>query len=64
MKHFPHYQLAEACVEALDRECGRADPHKPEHPLSLAARNSSAPRWRNSVYVADLADEPVEDLSE
>ncbi len=64
VKRFPEYQLAEAYVQALDRECGVADPEEPEHPLSVAARNSSDPWWRNSCYWADLSDRPVEDLSE
>ena len=64
VERFSQRQAADAYLEALDRECGMADPEEPEHPLSLAARNSSDPWWRNSAYVADLADEPAKDLSE
>ena len=64
VKRFPTHQFAEAFLSALDRACGTADPEEPEHPLSLAARNSSDPKWRNSAYWADLAEHPPEDLSE
>jgi hypothetical protein len=61
IKRFPQSQLAEAYLVALDRACGATED---DHPLCRAARNSSDPEWRNSVYWADLSDRPAEDLSE
>lgn len=64
VKRFPERELGPAFVDALDRALGRADPGAPEHPLCAAARNSSDPRWRESVYVSEWTEEPIEDLSE
>ena len=68
VKKFPERDLGPAFVDALDRELGRkglrSDPEEPEHPLCTAARNSSDPEWRNSLYVTDRPEKPVEDLSE
>ena len=68
VKRFPESALGPAFVDALDRELGRkglrSDPEVPEHPLCTAARNSSDPEWRNSLYVTDRPEEPVPDLSE
>jgi hypothetical protein len=61
VKRFPERQLAEAFLNAMDRAVGLTED---EHPLSRAARNSPDPEWRNSVYVQEVPDHPVEDLSE
>lgn len=60
---FPEGELAPAFLDAFDRAVGRKGPEEPEHPLCVAARNSSDPAWRDSAYASERA-EPVEDLSE
>ena len=68
VKQFPERDLGPAFIDALDRELGRkglsSDPEEPEHPICVAARNSSDPEWRNSLYVADRPEVPIPDLSE
>ncbi len=63
VKRFPESDLAPAFLDAFDRGVGRSDPDEPEHPLCAAARSSSDPTWRGSVYASEWA-EPIEDLSE
>jgi hypothetical protein len=59
---FPQSELGPAYLVVLDRECG----HDVDHPLARAARNSSDPKWRNSVWAGPekVPEEPPEDLSE
>ncbi len=68
IKRFPESDLGPAFVDALDRELGkkglRHDPEQPEHPICTVARNSSDPKWSNSLYVTNRPEKPVEDLSE
>ena len=68
VEKFPEREMGPAFVDALERELGkkglRHDPEQPEHPICLAARNSSDPEWRNSLYVTDRPEEHVPDLSE
>lgn len=68
VKRFPERELGPAFVDALDRAVGkkglRHEPEQAEHPLCVAARNSSEPDWSDSVYVQERPDHPVEDLSE
>jgi hypothetical protein len=63
VERFPQSELAPAYLDAFDRAVGRSDPAEPWHPLCAAARNSSDPTWRDSLYASEWA-EPVEDLSE
>ncbi len=53
--------VKDAFLNAYDRACGK---DLPEHPMSVAARNSSDPTWRNSVVAGpeEVPDTP-EDLS-
>lgn len=62
---FPQSALAEAYANHMAR-LGAGEDAPPEHPLLVAARNSSDSRWLPSVYVEDPAEwvRPVEDLSE
>jgi hypothetical protein len=46
---------------AFDHACGR---DVPDHPLCAAARNSSDPLWRGSVYAAKPDAREILDLSE
>jgi hypothetical protein len=46
---------------AFDHACGR---DVPDHPLCAAARNSSDPWWRGSVYAAKPDAREIPDLSE
>ena len=46
VKRFPQSALAEAFVNNCERLCGE---DIPPHPLSVAATNSSDPRWRESL---------------
>ena len=68
IRRFPERELGSAYVDALDRALGekglRHEPEQPEHPICTAARNSSDPQWRESLYVQERPEKPVEDLSE
>ena len=68
VRRFPERELGPAYVDALDRALGekglRHEPEQPEHPICTAARNSSDPQWRESLYVQERPEKPVEDLSE
>ena len=59
---FPQSALADAYVSSVRRACGE---DVPEHPLSAAARTSSAAEWRDSVVAGpEEVPPPPEDLSE
>ena len=61
---FPRSALREGMVNFFDR-LGAGDAAPPEHPLAEAARNSSDPWWRESIYASDEdVTAPVPDLSE
>lgn len=61
---FPHSALRDAVTNFFDR-LGAGEDAPPEHPLSKAARNSSDPWWRESIYAADEhVTAPIPDLSE
>ena len=68
LKQFPERDLGPAFIDALDRQLGKkglcSEPEQPEHPICVAARNSSDPQWRNSLYVTDRPEDPIPDLSE
>jgi hypothetical protein len=56
----------EAYVNWFDR-MGAGEDAPPEHPLLMAARNSSDPYWSQGIYAVNDPDEwvkPIEDLSE
>jgi hypothetical protein len=55
VERFPQSAGAEALVSLIG---GR------DHPLAMAARNSSAPEWTNSFYNSFPLDPDAEDLSE
>jgi hypothetical protein len=61
---FPQSALRDAVANYFDRlRAGEDAP--PEHPLSKAARNSSDPWWRESIYATDEdVTAPIPDLSE
>jgi hypothetical protein len=62
---FRQTDLAAAYLAANAREGGLT---RDDHPLCRAARTSSDPTWRDSVYAGpadeDIPEEPLEDLSE
>jgi hypothetical protein len=58
---FPRSAAADAYLVAFDHACGR---DVPDHPLCAAARNSSDPWWRGSVYAAKPDPREIPDLSE
>jgi hypothetical protein len=61
---FPHSALRDAVINFFDR-LGAGEDAPPEHPLCKAARNSSDPWWRESIYAADEdVTAPIDDLSE
>ena len=61
---FPQSAARDAFLNAMD-QMGAGDEAPPEHPLIEAARNSSEPKWSESIYAAgEDWTEPVEDLSE
>ncbi len=63
---FPQSAARDAFINLMDR-MGAGENAPPEHPLIAAARNSSDPKWANSIYaVEDPAAHvaPIEDLSE
>ena len=59
---FSESELAPAYLVVLERERGL----DVDHPLARAARNSSDPKWRNSVWAEgeEIPEEEPEDLSE
>jgi len=61
---FPRSVVKDAYANLMDR-LGAGEDAPPEHPLLTAARNSSDPNWRTSIY-GEGGDwvEAVEDLSE
>ena len=66
VRRFPQSQLAGAYLIANAREGGLT---RDDHPLCQAARNSSDPKWRESVWSGpsdeEIAEfEEIEDLSE
>jgi hypothetical protein len=73
VKRFPESALADAFSNSMER-LGAGEDAPPEHPLLEAARNSSDPKWAQSVYTSNTVvyrdgsvgawTEPVEDLSE
>jgi hypothetical protein len=63
---FPQSEGMEAYVNWFER-MGAGEDAPPEHPLLVAARNSSDPYWSQGIYAVNDPDEwvkPVEDLSE
>jgi hypothetical protein len=62
---FPKSAGVDAFINLMDR-MGAGDDAPPEHPLTAAARNSSEPKWSESVYASggEGWTEPIEDLSE
>jgi hypothetical protein len=64
-KRFPPEAYKEAFMNHMDR-LGAGEDAPPEHPLLMAARNSSDPKWLQSVYVEDPDEwvKSVPDLSE
>jgi hypothetical protein len=63
---FPASAGIEAYMNFFER-MGAGEDAPPEHPLLVAARNSSDPYWSKGIYgVNDPAawTEPIEDLSE
>ncbi len=66
IKKFPQSAARDAFINLMDR-MGAGEEAPPEHPLLAAARNSSDPKWAESIYaIEDPAAHvaPVEDLSE
>ena len=61
---FSRSAAADALTNFFDR-LGAGEDAPPEHPLIEAARNSSDPWWRESLYsVNEDITAPIEDLSE
>jgi hypothetical protein len=65
VKRFPHSAGKDAFMNAWGR-LGAGEHAPPEHPLIVAARNSSEPEWSESFYACNDEGwtDPVEDLSE
>jgi hypothetical protein len=66
VKRFPQTAGMDAFLNLMDR-MGAGEDAPPEHPLIAAARNSSEPKWANSIYAVEdpgAWTDPVEDLSE
>src|SRR5215218_4757854 len=53
---FPTSALKEAYLNLMER-MGAAEDAPPEHPLLKAVRNSPDPKWQNSFYFVEDADE-------
>jgi len=62
---FPAQEGMLAYMSLMER-LGAGEAAPPEHPLLVAARNSSAPEWSQSFYAEDPEEwtEPIEDLTE
>ncbi|MBA3426740.1 MAG: hypothetical protein H0U04_19870 [Rubrobacter sp.] len=65
VKKFPQSARAAAFTNIMDR-MGAGEDAPPEHPLTVAARNSSDCRWSESVFAGteEGGSGPIEDLSE
>jgi hypothetical protein len=65
IKRFPMSAGKEAFKNAWER-LGAGENAPPEHPLVVAARNSSDPGWSSSFYAANDENwtDPIKDLSE
>ena len=66
MARFPQSAGMDAYINWFDR-MGAGEDAPPEHPLLVAARNSSDPFWSEGIYAGNDPDEwvkPIEDLSE
>lgn len=66
VKKFPASEGIEAFMNFLNR-LGAGENAPPEHPLLVAARNSSDPKWSEGFYAVNDPDEwikPIPDLSE
>lgn len=61
VKKFPKSALVDAYLCGVDRATGR---NVPDHPLCVAARNSSGPKWSESFFTGFEEIRLVEDLSE
>jgi hypothetical protein len=55
VERFPQSAAPEALISLID---GR------DHPLAVAARNSSSPEWQRSFFSSTLIPQDAEDLSE
>jgi hypothetical protein len=63
---FPASAGMEAYMNFFER-MGAGEDAPPEHPLLVAARNSSDPYWSEGIYAVNDPEEwtaPIEDLSE
>jgi hypothetical protein len=66
VKRFPPSALLDAYSNFYDR-LGAGEDAPPEHPLIVAARHSSDPKWLGSFFAVNDADDwtaPISDLSE
>jgi hypothetical protein len=65
IKRFPMSAGKEAFKNAWER-LGAGENAPPEHPLVVAARNSSDPGWSSSFYAANDENwtDPIKELSE
>ena len=62
IRRFPKSAVADAYIANLDRAVGR---DVPEHPLSIAARNSGNPElYLGTLVGSEEVGEPPEDLSD
>ena len=62
IRRFPKSAVADAYIANLDRAVGR---DVPEHPLSIAARNSGNPElYLGTLVESEDVGEPPEDLSD
>jgi hypothetical protein len=66
VKRFPMEEGIAAFMTWMER-LGAGEDAPPEHPMLVAIRNSSDPKWLNSFYNIEYPEEhtrPIEDLSE
>jgi hypothetical protein len=66
VKRFPQSAGMDAFINFMDR-MGAGEEAPPEHPMLAAVRNSSDPKWTNSIYAVEDPEahvRPIEDLSE
>jgi hypothetical protein len=64
-RRFPQSELAVAYINLMER-LGAGEDAPPEHPVLVAARNSSDPYWSESLYAEDPHEwtKPVPELFE
>jgi hypothetical protein len=64
VEYFHGYEAQDAFSNMMERMRAPEGERPPEHPLLKAARNSTDPKWAETVYSSDESLLAAEDMSE